>query len=1068
MVPFRGDEKFSGLPGIELLFSSMVLDENRILGIEQRSATQAPLLMRGQFRPENLDALSHSLDAYYLLAVLIYTFSNGFGYKFQVHFSTNSSRSDILDTILEGVPRRLLFSLFQDCSYSMRATWEGLLRHVHAENIPDRRNIMRSLLQVGIYNDWLNLPASGHYYLCCACKIADLELVQRLWANGCRVECDWETMRRLDTSGLRHSKFTLAVLEALHQGSLECAQFIVERLEESDLANNFVEFQRQMGNQSADYIAGLDIFLKVDAPVDLIIPLEYFDPHVSIHTDKIRMLYKIRNLYRSVPQAHRLSILDYYFYFDRAIFLKMVPYSRVPPNRMTRSGIVSVLEVDTDSLQDYLLKFSTVAFSRHLHQFLELLFAEQILLWSFFGGGTQHNPHPIHRLRQIQMNVLQGLLDFGVDTSLPSLPGIGLQDLLFAAIINGRSDTIEILRMLFEHGAISDADALEAAVERGDMDILRYIATCAEDIDIQAEALVTAIANDNHEAVQVLLDAGVDPTATTHIDTSFEGRDPYYSVVAEAVSRPFYLVSQEMMAFLLDLGFEFKAERYDQGPFGFIRVLLLNECLSNEMLFETVKYILTAFDSIDDVHSSEVCLIGAMSGSFDLARQKGRDFWAENEAAVRLDRLRLLQYLFRLGANVRNQMVWESPFVVLICLRGPEELVEEFLKAGADIQSYGYVPYNGIQTPLQVAASQGDKELVKFLLEKGADVNRKAYCPGSRHGPQGATALQGICSWNPATSAERETRMEIIKRLLDDGADVNTAPSAKLGHTALQAVAIRGDLEIATLLVDHGADVNAPRCRWYGYIALDGAAVSGRLDMVKFLLNAGALSHDRGKTGYDGAIREAKRCGHFVIADLIQQHAADNARSGFNPCLGVPDRDYHEYGSSDSDSESDVSDVASTHAATTLDPNLAQQTGPDGSNSDLGANFAMLDGTQDRVEGASVPEQHLERQDTVLTSEPFNDPLGHHLLSEEVLNPGSTASAFMEFGSWPEEAMADDQDERLMDINPVSNLDTNMLIGWPGPQEDVISQGNLDQQTDLYWSFDFDIWDMDTWDWNHE
>ncbi|OTA93750.1 hypothetical protein M434DRAFT_395281 [Hypoxylon sp. CO27-5] len=43
--------------------------------------------------------------------------------------------------------------------------------------------------------------------------------------------------------------------------------------------------------------------------------------------------------------------------------------------------------------------------------------------------------------------------------------------------------------------------------------------------------------------------------------------------------------------------------------------------------------------------------------------------------------------------------------------------------------------------------------------------------------------------------------------------------------------------------------------------------------MVRYLLNVGALSHNRGQTGYEGAITHATSVGHFTVADLIRKYA---------------------------------------------------------------------------------------------------------------------------------------------------------------------------------------------------
>lgn len=1029
--------------------------------MEQRSATHLPVRLPGQLRLGDAGALSQNHDAFYLLAVLIYTFSNSFQYKLHGYSARNSTQSDILDTILENVPRRLLFTLFKGRSPSVRATWEKLLEYLYRVQKLSSKSTMRSLLKVGIHNNWLSLPNYGHFYLSCACRIADLELLQRLWAYGCRAHCDWEALLRplLPWSGL-----TIAVVESLYHGSVECAQFIIERLEESDLANNFNIFlKKKINSLNSNSMDGLDIFLRNDASVDSVIPQDDFHPR--LYGPRYGTLSRLWDLYDSVPEAYRLSILDYYFYFDQEAFQKMAPHSRVSPNEVTRSGIISALEVGMDCLHDYLSHLSSAAASRDLRLLLEVIFAEQVLLCGVFGEGTEDRPYPIHHgWRRIPLHVLQGLLEFGVDASLPSLPDTGPQELLSTAVENESSDKIGILQLLFENGAIGDADALRSAVERGDIEVLQYIASHTNDIRIQTKVLATAIAYDDREAVQVLLDAGVDPTADL-VSLRTLRREPYISVVAEAVKFGMaphrdVRLSQAMMEFLLERGIEFKVGKHDHGPFEFIRHLIVNA--NNCEIFETVEYILTATNSVDDVRSSEVDLLGAISRSTGTAFPTSRGSWTENQERVQLDRLRLLQYLFRLGAHVRSQIALESPLVVLAFLNGPEELIDEFLKAGADVQSYGVGFYNSILTPLQVAAQQGNKALVKFFLENGADVNQMAG-----RGGRGVTALQGICGWDPATPAERVTRMEIIKHLLDLGADVNAAPAETMGRTALQVVAQMGDLEVATLLVHLGADVNAPRGRWDGQVALDGATFAGHLDMVKFLLTARAVSHDRGETGYDGAIREAKKRGHFAIADLIQQHAADNARSGFNPNIELPYRDYHEYNYRNTDSESVLSDDASSEeAVTTADSEPTQQYGIDEPREDYNADVALLDDMQDTVDYKQLSE-HIETREMASISGSFNNSVGQKMTTEELWTSDSMARALMKSAPQPEDAIAQDKDEQHMNMSSAMIFDHSVFTEWSCPQDDVMSQEQLEQQMDWDWSSHLEDLDAETWKWNN-
>jgi ankyrin repeat protein len=53
-------------------------------------------------------------------------------------------------------------------------------------------------------------------------------------------------------------------------------------------------------------------------------------------------------------------------------------------------------------------------------------------------------------------------------------------------------------------------------------------------------------------------------------------------------------------------------------------------------------------------------------------------------------------------------------------------------------------------------------------------------------------------------------------------------------------------------------------------MALDGAAEHGRLDMVQLLLNFGAKSEVSGDTGFDNAIKLARKNGHFAVGKLLE------------------------------------------------------------------------------------------------------------------------------------------------------------------------------------------------------
>lgn len=163
------------------------------------------------------------------------------------------------------------------------------------------------------------------------------------------------------------------------------------------------------------------------------------------------------------------------------------------------------------------------------------------------------------------------------------------------------------------------------------------------------------------------------------------------------------------------------------------------------------------------------------------------------------------------------------------------------------------------RTPLQLAANRGQADIVRMLLDRGADVN-EAPAPA-----RGRTALQAA-----ASGFRGSPDMDLVKFLLEKGADINAAPAVFGGLTALQAAAISGDIMLAKFLLVNGAKVNAASAFREGRYAIEGAAEHGRLDMVQLLLNAGAKGNVRDGTGFAFAITLAKGEGHFAIADMLE------------------------------------------------------------------------------------------------------------------------------------------------------------------------------------------------------
>jgi hypothetical protein len=151
----------------------------------------------------------------------------------------------------------------------------------------------------------------------------------------------------------------------------------------------------------------------------------------------------------------------------------------------------------------------------------------------------------------------------------------------------------------------------------------------------------------------------------------------------------------------------------------------------------------------------------------------------------------------------------------------------------------------GAILPLGAAARRGDLELMRELLEAGADPN-----------DAGGASLE----WPPLLHAVHTLQLEAARLLLDYGANPDGA--GPNGYTALMMAAGARDPDLVALLIDYGAD--AYHVGPFGITALSEAITGGPAeldrpiiggchpDTVRVLLNrAPDLRLPTGKAGHE-------------------------------------------------------------------------------------------------------------------------------------------------------------------------------------------------------------------------
>jgi quinoprotein dehydrogenase-associated probable ABC transporter substrate-binding protein len=163
-----------------------------------------------------------------------------------------------------------------------------------------------------------------------------------------------------------------------------------------------------------------------------------------------------------------------------------------------------------------------------------------------------------------------------------------------------------------------------------------------------------------------------------------------------------------------------------------------------------------------------------------------------------------------LPAHGSYTAVAQTDFKARPDLASPDQVVtreklEGWLADGADLTQ-----------ELSNAVIASDFDRVKFLVSKGADAN-KADSQG----------------WTPLQSAARQRRDDMIKLLIELGADVDVGDP-----TPLVAAVMRDHVPSIKMLVEHGADIEQPGQE--GFRPLPLGILEDKYEAAKALMQAGA------------------------------------------------------------------------------------------------------------------------------------------------------------------------------------------------------------------------------------
>lgn len=161
-------------------------------------------------------------------------------------------------------------------------------------------------------------------------------------------------------------------------------------------------------------------------------------------------------------------------------------------------------------------------------------------------------------------------------------------------------------------------------------------------------------------------------------------------------------------------------------------------------------------------------------------------------------------------------------------------------------------------TALMLAAQNGCVDIVKLLLDAGADVNTKAVVAiGARDVATGITPLsQAAASGNPS----------IVKMLLDHGADIHALTGR--GATVMEFATTN---EVVQIFLDLGVSINARDKN--GYTILILSAEGFHRPSIAFLLEHGADPNAKTDDGVT-ALKLAQGIGHTRDVELLRAAGA--------------------------------------------------------------------------------------------------------------------------------------------------------------------------------------------------